>query len=188
MGYATVREQILKQADDAMYLRRNSAIEQERAVKENELTPRSRSRPRKRQILETQLETERAALEKRQQIQDLGPCLVRKQDRSRVAFEAREEVHAATALRQAECAGIHNLACPAVAEVFEGRGDHVHRAAAGQLQHERDVFEKHPRRPLLFDQTDDLADQARACACDPRSLAGRSWQGKPATTSEVALG
>ncbi|QNP41655.1 SPFH domain-containing protein [Lysobacter solisilvae (ex Woo and Kim 2020)] len=66
---ATVREQILKQADDATYLRRNSAIEQERAIKENELNTEIAVETKKRQIRETQLEAERAALEKRQQIQ-----------------------------------------------------------------------------------------------------------------------
>ncbi len=34
---AETRESLLKQADDALYQRRNSAIEQERAIKENEL-------------------------------------------------------------------------------------------------------------------------------------------------------
>lgn len=67
---STVREQILKQADDAMYLRRNSAIEQERAVKENELNTEIAIETKKQQIREAQLEAERAALEKRQQIQD----------------------------------------------------------------------------------------------------------------------
>lgn len=66
---ATVREQILKQADDATYRRRNSAIEQERAIKENELNTEIAVETKKRQIRETQLEAERAALEKRQQIQ-----------------------------------------------------------------------------------------------------------------------
>lgn len=67
---ATVREQILKQADDATYLRRNSAIEQERAIKENELNTEIAVETKKRQIRETQLEAERAALEKRQEIQN----------------------------------------------------------------------------------------------------------------------
>lgn len=67
---STVREQILKQADDAMYLRRNSAIEQERAVKENELNTEIAIETKKQQIREAQLEAERAALEKRQQIED----------------------------------------------------------------------------------------------------------------------
>lgn len=67
---AQVREQILKQADDATYTRRNSAIEQERAIKENELNTEIAVETKKRQIRETQLEAERSVLEKRQQIQD----------------------------------------------------------------------------------------------------------------------
>ena len=66
---ATVREQILKRADDALYQRRNSAIEQERAIKENELNTEIAVETKKRQIRETQMEAERAVLEKRQQIQ-----------------------------------------------------------------------------------------------------------------------
>lgn len=66
---ATVREQILKQADDATYRRRNSAIEQERAIRENELNTEIAVETKKRQIREAQLEAERVALEKRQQIQ-----------------------------------------------------------------------------------------------------------------------
>jgi hypothetical protein len=66
---AKVREQILKEADDALYLRRNAAIEQERAVKENELNTEIAVESKKRQIKETQLDAERAVLEKRLQIQ-----------------------------------------------------------------------------------------------------------------------
>ncbi len=66
---AQVREQILKQADDATYLRRNAAIEQERAVKENELNTEIAVETKKRQIKETQLEAERAVLTRRQEIQ-----------------------------------------------------------------------------------------------------------------------
>lgn len=67
---AKVREQILKEADDALYVRRNAAIEQERAVKENELNTEIAVEAKKRQIREAQLEAERVVLEKRQQIQD----------------------------------------------------------------------------------------------------------------------
>ena len=66
---ATVREQILKEADDALYRRRNAAIEQERAVKENELNTEIAVETKKRQIRETQMEAERSVLEKRLQIQ-----------------------------------------------------------------------------------------------------------------------
>ncbi|WP_266160148.1 SPFH domain-containing protein [Dyella silvatica] len=67
---AEVREQILKRADDATYVRRNAAIEQERAVKENELKTEIAVETKKREIRETQLEAERAVLSKRQAIQD----------------------------------------------------------------------------------------------------------------------
>lgn len=67
---AQVREQILKQADDATYARRNAAIEQERAVKENELNTEIALEAKKRQIREAQLEAERAVLVRRQAIQD----------------------------------------------------------------------------------------------------------------------
>jgi len=66
---AQVREQILKQADDATYVRRNSAIQQERAIKENELNTEIAVETKKRQIKETQLEAERAVLTRRQEIQ-----------------------------------------------------------------------------------------------------------------------
>lgn len=65
---ARVREVILKEADDALYLRRNAAIEQERAVKENELNTEIAIEQKKRQIRETQLEAERAVLDKKQAI------------------------------------------------------------------------------------------------------------------------
>lgn len=67
---AQVREQILKQADDATYARRNAAIEQERAVKENELNTEIAVEAKKRQIREAQLEAEQAELSKRQAIRD----------------------------------------------------------------------------------------------------------------------
>lgn len=67
---AKIREAILKEADDAIYTRRNAAIEQERAVKENELKTEIAVEQKKREIRETQMEAERAVLEKRQQIQD----------------------------------------------------------------------------------------------------------------------
>lgn len=66
---APMREQILKQSDDATYARRNAAIEQERSVKENELRSELIVEQKKRQVRETQVESERVILEKKQQIQ-----------------------------------------------------------------------------------------------------------------------
>lgn len=89
---STAREQILKQADDAMYLRRNAAIEQERAVKENELNTEIAVETKKRQIQDARLEGERAALEKRQQIQDQDMAgRIALEDKNKALTELRME-------------------------------------------------------------------------------------------------
>lgn len=66
---AEAREQILKEADDAVYSRRNSSVEQERKIKENELNTEIAVENKKRQIRETQLDSERMVQQKQQEIQ-----------------------------------------------------------------------------------------------------------------------
>jgi regulator of protease activity HflC (stomatin/prohibitin superfamily) len=61
---AQTREQLLKEADEAIYARRNSAVEQERAIKENELNTDIAVENKKRQIREAQMDAERAVQEK----------------------------------------------------------------------------------------------------------------------------
>jgi hypothetical protein len=61
---AETREQLLREADEAIYARRNSAVEQERAIKENELNTEIAIETKKRQIRETQMDAERAVQEK----------------------------------------------------------------------------------------------------------------------------
>lgn len=65
---APVREELLREADDATYLRRNAAIEQERAVRENELNTEIAVEAKKRQIREAQIEADGAVLAKRQEV------------------------------------------------------------------------------------------------------------------------
>jgi hypothetical protein len=62
---AETREKLFRDADEAIYARRNSAVEQERAIKENELNTEIAVENKKRQIRETQMEAERAVQEKR---------------------------------------------------------------------------------------------------------------------------
>ena len=62
---AETREQLFREADEAVYARRNSAVEQERAIKENELNTEIAVENKKRQIRETQMEAERAVQEKK---------------------------------------------------------------------------------------------------------------------------
>lgn len=60
---ATMREQILKEADDALYIRRNASVQQERSIKENELNTEILVENKKREIKEAQMETERSIQE-----------------------------------------------------------------------------------------------------------------------------
>ncbi len=57
---AEAREQILREADEAVYARRNAAVEQERSIKENELNTEIAVENKKRQIRETQMEAEKS--------------------------------------------------------------------------------------------------------------------------------
>jgi len=65
---AQAREEILRQADDALYERRNASIEQERRVKENELSTEIAVETKKKQIRETQLDAERTVNRKRNEM------------------------------------------------------------------------------------------------------------------------
>jgi hypothetical protein len=66
---AETREKLFRDADEAIYSRRNSAVEQERAIKENELNTEIAVENKKRQIRETQMEAERAVQEKQHVVQ-----------------------------------------------------------------------------------------------------------------------
>lgn len=66
---AQAREEILKQADDARYERRNAAIEQERRVRENELNTEIAVEEKKKQIRETEIATRRMVLERENELE-----------------------------------------------------------------------------------------------------------------------
>jgi hypothetical protein len=63
---AEAREQILKAADDAIYLRRHAAVENERAIRESELETEVAVEKKKRSVRETQLDAE-AEVHRREQ-------------------------------------------------------------------------------------------------------------------------
>lgn len=67
---AEAREQILREADAAVYARRNAAVEQERAIKENELNTEIAVENKKRQIKEAQLEAEKAVQRKKRELRE----------------------------------------------------------------------------------------------------------------------
>jgi len=67
---AQAREQILKEADDAIYERRNASVQQERRIKENELNTEIAVENKKRQIRETQMDAEKAVQTKQQELEN----------------------------------------------------------------------------------------------------------------------
>lgn len=68
---AEMRETILQKADEAIYRRRNAAIEQERSIQENQLNTDIAIEEKKRQILEKQLISEKEELEARAEMERL---------------------------------------------------------------------------------------------------------------------
>jgi hypothetical protein len=88
---AEVREGLLRRADEAVYSRRNAAVEQERAIKENELNTEVAVENKKRQIKEAQMDAERAIQERRRQIAQetmVGKIAIEEQNRELVTLSA----------------------------------------------------------------------------------------------------
>jgi hypothetical protein len=67
---AETREQLLKEADEAIFRRRNAAVENERAIKENELNTENAVELKKRQIRETKMDAERGVQEKQRLLRE----------------------------------------------------------------------------------------------------------------------
>lgn len=65
---AATREEILRQQDDAIYKRRNAAIEQERIVTENELNTEISIAEKEKEKKEKEMETKRLVLEKQAEL------------------------------------------------------------------------------------------------------------------------
>lgn len=84
---AQAREQLLKQADEAIYERRNVAVELERTIRENELSTEIAVAQKRRQVRETEMQAEIAVEQQRSELVD-----------SRVANQQKESVARAAAL------------------------------------------------------------------------------------------
>ncbi len=65
---AEAREAILKTSDEAIFARRNAAVEQERTIRENELDTEVAVETKKRLIRETQMEAEASVRRKKQEL------------------------------------------------------------------------------------------------------------------------
>ncbi len=97
---AEAREALLRRADEAIYARRNAAVEQERTIKENEFATEIAIENKKRQVREAQMDAERSVQERRLQIQReemAGKIGLEEQNSALVALSAanaREEADA----------------------------------------------------------------------------------------------
>ena len=80
---AEAREALQRRADEAIYARRNAAVEQERLIKESELNTEIAVEEKKRQIRETQMAAEIAVEEQRSQLIDRRVANERKDADSR---------------------------------------------------------------------------------------------------------
>ncbi len=65
---ADAREQLLQKADEAVFVRRNAALELERKIKENELNTEIAVEQKKRQVRETQMEADVAVEQQRSEL------------------------------------------------------------------------------------------------------------------------
>ncbi len=97
---AEAREALLRRSDEAIYARRNAAVEQERVIKENELSTEIAVEHKKRQVREAAMEAERVVQERRLQImreEMTGKIGLEEQNKALVALataNAREEADA----------------------------------------------------------------------------------------------
>ncbi|WP_315729540.1 MULTISPECIES: SPFH domain-containing protein [unclassified Bradyrhizobium] len=69
---AEAREAILKTADEAIFARRNFAVEQERAIRESELDTEIAVEQKKRAIRETQMDAEASVAAKQNELREAG--------------------------------------------------------------------------------------------------------------------
>jgi hypothetical protein len=88
---AEAREALLRRSDEAIYARRNAAVEHERQIKENELATEVAIEHKKRQVREAQMAAERAVQERRLEMSRAemdGKIGLEEQNRSLVGLAA----------------------------------------------------------------------------------------------------
>jgi hypothetical protein len=82
---AEAREQLLKQADEAIYARRNASVELERTIKENELKTEVAIAEKQRQVSETKMEADIAVERQKTQLVETRVANERKEADARGA-------------------------------------------------------------------------------------------------------
>jgi len=93
---AESREELLRRSDEAIYTRRNAAVEQERRIKENELNTEIAVEEKKRQIRETKVLADLAVEEKQQQVREaqLTGKITLEQERKKLVAAQAENARA----------------------------------------------------------------------------------------------
>lgn len=93
---AEAREGLQRQADEAIYDRRNAAVEQERRIKENELNTELAVEAKQRQIRESKVEADLAVERKQQEIREakLGGQIRLEKERKQLVAARTENVRA----------------------------------------------------------------------------------------------
>ena len=97
---AQAREVLLRQADEAVYQRRNSAIEQERLIKENELDTEAAVETKKREIMERRMEAQKLEQRKTQELNEAliaGRIVLENENSTLVVLKAENEKKSAEA-------------------------------------------------------------------------------------------
>jgi len=110
---AEAREQILLEADEAIYSRRNAAVEQERAIKENELNTEIAVENKKRQIREAQMDAEKSVQQKRRELSEAemaAKIALEEKNKELVASATENAKHEADAKAYAISAVMKSLA------------------------------------------------------------------------------
>lgn len=124
---AEAREQILREADEAIYARRNAAVEQERSIKENELNTEIAVENKKRQIRETQMEAEKSVQQKKRELGEAemaAKIALEEQNRAWVALAAENAKQEADAKAYGMAAMMKSLseADPAILRALAAAG------------------------------------------------------------------
>lgn len=91
---SAIREQLLQEADNAIYLRRNASIEQERKVKENELNTELAVQAKQQQLQQEKLLAEKAFKEEKRSIaaDELSGQIAREAERQKlIALSTQNE-------------------------------------------------------------------------------------------------
>ncbi len=121
---AEAREAILKTADEAIFARRNFAVERERAIRESELDTEIAVEQKKRSIRETQMDAEASVAAKKNELREAGMV-------ADIGLEAkRKDFVALNASNTRTLADAEAYRVGALMKIFEGVDTRVIQALA----------------------------------------------------------